>query len=233
MAGTAGVALIVGASRGLGLGLVRELLGRGWRVIATAREAGGSAGLRALQAGAGDRLRLEAVDIDHPDQVAALEERLAGESLDLLFVVAGIGGPPPEVPASAVPAAAFAQLMVTNALSPVQLADALARRVKPAGTIAFMTSGLGSITQNTMGGFDAYRASKAALNMLVRSAALRYGAARTVLMLHPGWVRTDMGGPEAPLDIETSVRGLADVIESRQGSGGQAYLDYTGAALPW
>ncbi len=96
-----------------------------------------------------------------------------------------------------------------------------------------MSSGLGSVTNNLTGGWEAYRASKAALNTMIRSYAYRAPAGRTILTIAPGWVRTDMGGPGATLDIGTSVRGIADVIIARRGVPGHAYVNYEGKELPW
>ncbi len=218
-------ALIIGASRGLGLGLAREYLDRGWRVIATSR---GPSDLDAL---ACDRLQIEPLDVTREDQTARLSERLRGRSLDLLFVNAGVNNSRTETMAE-VSTDEFVRVMVTNTLAPLRLLDAFADTVGHAGVLAVMSSGLGSVGNNTSGGYEVYRASKAALNIAVRSFAARHPNA-TVLTFAPGWVRTDMGGDDASLDVGTSVRGLADVIASRAGRPGHAYLDYKGAAVPW
>ena len=96
-----------------------------------------------------------------------------------------------------------------------------------------MSSGLGSVTNNTRGGWEVYRASKAALNTMTRSFALRQGGSQTILVVAPGWVRTDMGGSGASLDVDTSVRGMADAIAARQGAGGCLYVNYLNEILPW
>lgn len=222
--------LIVGASRGLGLGLAREYLARDWRVIATAR--GSDRALAALGALAGDdRLSIEHVDITDQDAVTALRGRLAGVRLDLLFVVAGISGPI-EPPIHEVTPDQASDVYLTNAYYPVCCAETFVDLMQPAGTIAFMSSFLGSITSNTTGGWETYRSSKAALNMLARNFALRHPR-RGVLSVSPGWVRTDMGGADAPLDVDTSVRGIADAIAARRGRTGHAYVHYDGQELPW
>lgn len=224
-------ALIIGASRGLGLGLVRRFLERGWDVAATVRSS--SAALDALRAEAGERLAIETVDIDRPGQVQQLRDRLADVRFDLLFVNAGVLGSAGKT-VGEVTHEEFVRELTTNAFSPVRLAEAMLDCVKPGGTIGFMSSQLGSIENNVSGGYELYRASKAALNMLARSFFARLPANRcTVLLLHPGWVRTDMGGRNADIDVETSTRGLADVIESRHGRGGLMFLDYRGQQLPW
>ena len=224
-------ALIIGGSRGLGLGLVGEHLARGWRVTTTVRT--GSPELEALARDAGGRLAIERVDITSQSQVAALAGRLHGQRFDLLFLNAGIMAGRGQALAE-VPDADIAAIFMTNAISPVRVADALIGCVAPGGMVAFMSSILGSIGTNDDGRAELYRASKAALNSLIRSFRARHARADfTVLALHPGVVRTSMGGPGAPLDIETSVRGVADVIEKRWGSGAQAFVDYRNEIVPW
>ncbi len=223
-------ALIVGASRGLGLGLAREYTARGWHVIATERGTAGS-GLTSLAATA-PALRIETVDINRPDQVAALRQRLDGTRIDLLFVNAGIAhGPGETLPASS--EQAFLDTMRTNAWSPLRLIEVFAPLVPPTGVIAAMSSGLGSVANNTSGGWELYRASKAALNTLLRSFAHRAGAGRTVIAMIPGWVRTEMGGANATYDVATSVRGIADTIAATRGKPGCHYIDHQGKTFPW
>jgi NAD(P)-dependent dehydrogenase (short-subunit alcohol dehydrogenase family) len=224
-------ALIIGASRGLGLGLARAYAKRGWRVIGTVRGASAT-GLHELADQAKDRVRVELVDITMQEQVVALRERLADERLDLLFVNAGISnGEGETVPLSSTEA--FTRLMVTNAWCPLRVIEAFADLVPPNGVIAAMSSGLGSVTNNTRAGWEIYRASKAALNTLLRSFAVRRGDGRTVLAVAPGWVRTDMGGPNAVLDVATSVNGIVDAISARRGRPGAAYVDYLGNDVAW
>jgi len=224
-------ALIVGASRGLGLGLARAYVKRGWRVIGTVRGVTAT-GLHALADVARDRVRIEMVDITMQEQVAALRERLAGEELDLLFVNAGISnGEGETVPLSSTDA--FTRLMVTNAWSPMRVIEAFADLVPADGVIAAMSSGLGSVTNNTRAGWEIYRASKAALNTMLRSFAVRRGGGRTVLAVAPGWVKTDMGGPNAVLDVATSVDGIVGAIAARRGRPGAAYVDYLGNDVAW
>ena len=222
--------LIVGASRGLGLGLAREYAKRGWRVIATVRTAKPPPELQSLATA--DRFLIEHVDINMPDQVVALRERLAGERIDLLFVNAGISnGAGETLPQTTTDS--FTQMMVTNALSPLKFIEAFSDLVPTDGMIAAMSSGLGSVANNTRAGWEIYRASKASLNTLLRSFAVRRGDGRTVLAVVPGWVRTDMGGPNAALDVETSVRGMVEAIAARRGKPGAAYVDYQGNDVAW
>ena len=222
--------LLIGASRGLGLALAAEYLKRGWRVVATERN-GATSKLHDLVQAAEGRLEIENVDIAHPDQVAALRARLASRRFGLLFVNAGVGGR--EMIAD-VSTDEFIRVMVTNALSPMRVVEVLQDLVLPTGTIGIMSSGQGSITNNENGNYEVYRASKAALNMLMRSFTARHADdPRTLLLMAPGWVRTDLGGPQARLSIEESIPNLANTMDAQAGKAGLQYLDYLGRKLPW
>ena len=168
--------LIVGALRGLGLGLVRAYLDAGWSVIATSR--GNDAPLRDLAASAGSKLQLETLDVTDAAGLAALKQKLAGTMLDVLFVSAGVLGER-DAAAADVAADEFARVLVTNALAPLKIIEALGERVAHDGAIVAMTSTLGSVSGNSSGGTEVYRASKAALNTLLRSHAARHPRARS------------------------------------------------------
>ncbi len=222
--------LLAGANRGLGLGLAREYLGRGWQVVATARDPDKAKALHELRSAHQGALAVERLDVADPESGAALAGRLDGRTLDVLFVVAGVSGYK-DVPIHEVPPEGVAREFVVNASGPVTLAETMQPLLAPNAPVVFMTSVLGSIAGNTTGGWELYRASKAALNMFASSYALRHRE-RPVIVMHPGWVRTDMGGPNAPVSVEQSARGMAEVIEART-TPGIAYLDYQGATLPW
>jgi NAD(P)-dependent dehydrogenase (short-subunit alcohol dehydrogenase family) len=225
-------ALIIGASRGLGYALAAEYLARGWQVTATVRGAGRT-GLHDLAGSSDGRLIVETADITVPVEVAALHDRLAGEKLDLLFVNAGVTNGPEETVAD-VSTETFVRLMVTNALSPMRVVEALQDLVAPDGTIGVMSSGQGSVANNDKGDFEVYRASKSALNQLMRSFAARHaGDPRTLLLMAPGWVQTGLGGAAAPLTIDQSVPGVVDTIQAQAGKGGLQYLDYRGQTVRW
>lgn len=224
--------LLIGASRGLGLALAAEYLGRGAGVVATVRGSGHT-GLHDLLPSSEGRLEIEHADIAAPEQVAALRERLASRAFDLLFVNAGVTNGPEETAAD-VTTEEFTRLMVTNALSPLRVVETLGDLVSPRGTIAIMSSGQGSIANNERGGFEVYRASKSALNQLMRSYAARHrDDARALLLMAPGWVKTDLGGPRAQLTVEESIPRLVTTVDAQRGRTGLQFLDYQGRPVAW
>jgi NAD(P)-dependent dehydrogenase (short-subunit alcohol dehydrogenase family) len=224
--------LLIGASRGLGLALAEEHLKRGWHVVATERVRTTSK-LHDLLGAAEGRLEIETVDVVDPDQVAALRARLASRKFDLLFVNAGVKNDDRETIAD-VSTDEFIRVMITNALSPMRVVETLQDLVLPSGTIGIMSSGQGSIANNENGNYEVYRGSKAALNMFMRSFAARHADdPRTLLLMAPGWVRTDMGGPQARLSIEESIPNLVNTIDAQVGKAGLQYLDYLGRKVPW
>jgi NAD(P)-dependent dehydrogenase (short-subunit alcohol dehydrogenase family) len=224
--------LLIGASRGLGFALAEEYLKRGWHVVATER-LGTTSKLYTLLAAYGGQLEIEAVDIVHTDQVTALRARIASKMFDMLFVNAGVKNDDRETIAD-VSTEEFVRVMVTNALSPMRVVETLQDLVLPTGTIGIMSSGLGSVSNNENGTYEVYRGSKAALNMFMRSFAARHAEGpRTLLLMAPGWVRTDMGGPQARLSIEESIPNLVNTMEAQTGKPGLQYLDYLGRKVPW
>lgn len=224
--------LLLGASRGIGLGLVEEYLSRSWHVVATQRSLTMAPALCELVAKSEGTLTILSADVNRPADIAALSRQLEGITLDLLFVVAGVSDDPNQT-IGQISLEEFNHLMVTNALSPMRALEQLAQHVRPDGSLAVMSSALGSIATNTTGGYETYRASKAALNMLLRSYAARAGGERSILALMPGWVKTDMGGPDAPVEVKDSTAGLADTIAKHASQPGVAFVDYQGNVIPW
>lgn len=218
-------ALIVGASRGLGRAIAQEYANRGARVVGTVRTAGTTPP---------DGVEPEHLELTDPAGIAALRARLDGRRFDLLFVVAGVSLAPRWQAGAEISTADFDTTMNTNVLGVMRTVEGLQDLVHATGTIAVMSSGQGSVANNTSGGFEVYRASKAALNQMFRSYAARHvDDERTLLLLAPGWVQTGMGGPGAPLTIDESVPALIDTIDAERGRPGLRFLDRHGAPVAW
>lgn len=222
--------LLIGASRGLGYAIAAEYVDHGTNVVATVRGQDRTA-LHDLQESANDLLEIEHVDITVPDEVRALRQRLGTRTFDLLFVNAGVGVA--ETVAD-VDTDEFVRVMVTNALSPMRVIETLGDVVPADGTIAIMSSGQGSVANNHGGGAEIYRASKSALNQLMRSYAARHhDDPRALLLMAPGWVKTDLGGPDARLTIDESIPNLVKTVDAQRGHTGLQYLDYQGNVVAW
>jgi len=219
-------ALIIGASRGLGLGLVHRLLEDGWQVTATVRD---SANAPALQ---GQPVKIESLEMADVASMDALAQRLGDQRFDLLFINAGIMGPTGNTDGASVQD--IGELFAINAVAPIRLAKRLLGHVQDHGTLAFMSSVLGSVAQPDAPDAALYKASKAALNSTTNTFVSQLGdTGLTVLSVHPGWVKTDMGGAEAAIDVETSTRGIVTQIDAFTGKGGHHFIDYQGKTIPW
>ena len=215
--------LITGANRGLGLEFVRQYKDAGWDVVATARQS--SPELEALN------VRIEALDMQELEAVEKFGDRL--DRLDLLIANAGTYGP--REATSAAEARQWGETFVTNTIAPYLLAQSVLPLVEASsGKLIAVSTKMGSIEDNTSGGFIAYRSSKAALNAAWRSLAIearQRGVAAAVL--HPGWVQTRMGGASAPLDPKESIAGMRRVIDGivLEQSGG--FFSHDGTRVPW
>jgi NAD(P)-dependent dehydrogenase (short-subunit alcohol dehydrogenase family) len=226
-------ALIVGASKGLGWAIAQELLERGWHVTGTFRDERKTR-LHALAERFPKKLELERIDITNVEDISRLKARLVGRAFDLLFVNAGVGnagGMSEKI--SEVSTEEFARVMVTNSLSVMRVVEQLSERVPAGGTVGVMSSGQASIADNESGINDVYRASKAALNMLMKSFAARRGKDYALLLLAPGWIKTDLGGPDARFTVEETIPDIVDTITAQEGRRGLQFLDRFGKTVRW
>ena len=223
--------LITGANRGLGLEFTRQYAADGWRVFAACRDPAGARDLAAVE---GD-VSAETLDVDDGPQVAALANKLSGQPIDVLINNAGIYGPK-DVTRDTVVYDAWGQVFRTNAMSPLAVSAAFAANVAQGGQkkIITLSSIMGSIAENDSSGDFIYRSSKAAVNAVMKSLAGDLKSEGiTVAVLHPGWVRTDMGGPGAAIEAPESVTGMRAVIAGLKESDNGRFLNYDGTEIPW
>lgn len=219
-------ALILGASRGLGHEMLRQYRADGWRVVATARKQEDCARLAQLGAEA------HQLDVTSADAIAALGWRLDDEKIDVAWLAAGLYGPRH---AGFPTAAEFDAVMHTNVLSAMRLIPVVAPLVaNTRGKLAVLSSQMGSIGARHSTDGSLYRASKAALNSVLADAAITYGPQGvTCVAFHPGWVQTDMGGMQADLTPEHSVRNLRATLAGLDASSNGAFLNHDGKPIPW
>ena len=223
--------LITGASRGLGLQFTRQSAADGWRVFAACRDPAGAKDLAAVE---GD-VAVETLDVDDGPQVAALANKLSGQPIDVLINNAGIYGPK-DLTRDTIDYDAWRRVFRTNAMSPLAVSAAFAANVAHGGQkkIVTLSSIMGSIAENDSSGDFIYRSSKAAVNAVMKSLAGDLKSEGiTVTVVHPGWVRTDMGGPEAAIEATESVTGMRAVIAGLKESDSGHFFNYDGTEIPW
>lgn len=213
--------------------MAAEFLRRGWHVVGTMRGEA-KTGLDDLAAEYPGRLEIATLDVSEPDQIKALHDRLVGYHFDILFHNAGIANADPQQSAGEVSTEEIVRVLVTNAISPLRVIEGLQNLVAADGLIGVMSSGQGSITNNERAGNDLYRGSKAALNQFMRSYAARHASeARALVLMAPGWIRTDLGGPRATFTMDEAIPQVVDVLLSQQGKPGLRFLDREGRTVPW
>lgn len=222
-------ALVIGASRGIGLEFTRQYLAEGWQVYATHRTEDDRVKLRDLGA---HTLKLDVLDLN---DVAGLAWQLDDEKLDVAICNAGVYGPRVSSTAQPPSLEQFDQVMRTNVLAAMRIIPVVAPLLSPRhGTLAFVSSRMGSIAEASASYGLLYRTSKAAINMVAKLAHADFHAVgMRVLSLHPGWVRTDMGGPNADVDVGVSVEGMRRVIADAARFPSGSFFDYRGQPIDW
>lgn len=227
--------LITGASRGLGLEFCRQYADAGWRVIACCRNPAGASELKRLA----DRypaIQIKPLDVADFAQIDALSAQLADVQIDVLINNAGVYGDASGRGFGSLDYQAWTATLRVNALAPVKMAEAFLPQLQRGNKklIASVSSLMASMTDNTSGGCMLYRSSKAALNAAMKSLAIDLSPRSVgVLIFHPGWVRTDMGGPNALIDAQESVAGMRRLIDGFKLSQTGCFVKYDGASLSW
>ena len=227
--------LITGANRGLGLEFARQYTRAHYRVIACCRRPDAAAELKAIADGSDDRTTIHALDVTDYGQIEALANELRDKPIDLLLNNAGIYEPH-QTQLGKIDFGAWATVLSVNVLAQTRVVECFLDNVVRSNRkqIACLSSQMGSIAGNQSGAHYLYRSSKAALNMVVKSLSIDLrDRGVTVVALDPGWVQTDMGGPDAELTPTESIRGMIRVLEALSTADSGKYLSYNGAELPW
>lgn len=223
--------LVTGANRGIGLTLARQYAAEGWKVLATCRDPAAATELNALK---GD-VHTMALEVTDDRAVASLSDALRHEAIDVLFNNAGVAGREAGTLGS-IDSEVWMQTLRINTVAPIKLAEAFVEQVAASGQkkMAFVTSLLGSIERNTAGGRYGYNSSKAALNMAAKSLSVDLkDRGISIILLHPGHVRTDMGGPTAPVTPEDSAAGMREVVAGFAAKDSGAFRNFDGSPIPW
>jgi NAD(P)-dependent dehydrogenase (short-subunit alcohol dehydrogenase family) len=227
--------LITGANRGIGLEFVRFYAARGAHVYACCRQPEMARELTALAAASDGRIQVQPLDVTNARHIANLKAVLGDTPIDILINNAGIYGQD-DASFGNTDVEAWLQTFRVNTIAPVKIAEALVDNVSRSQrrVMAFLSSKMGSIEDNGSGGSYVYRTSKTALNMAVKSLAIDLAPRGiAVAALHPGWVLTEMGGPNAEIDTATSVKGMARVLDALTPDGSGLFYEYDGGVIPW
>lgn len=227
--------LITGCNRGLGLEFAYQYARDGWRVHACCRDLVHAEELLALEARFPEQLQLHTLDVNKDGQIRALDRVLGDETIDLLINNAGYYGPK-GVCFGKIERELWHQVLETNTLSPLMLTQALYPRIATSKlkTVAFLSSKVGSISDNQSGGGYYYRSSKTALNQVVKSLSIDLeGAGIKVVALHPGWAQTDMGGEHALISAEESVTALRQRLQQLTPEQSGTFINYDGSRIDW
>jgi NAD(P)-dependent dehydrogenase (short-subunit alcohol dehydrogenase family) len=227
--------LVSGANRGLGLEFARQYAADGWQVYAACRAPNDAKELQELAAASGGRMHLLAFDVTDTTSVRGAAGALGGEAIDILVNNAGVGGPRNEQ-LGRLDYAAWERVLDVNTLGPMRVTEAFVDNVAKSREkkVVTITSGMGSIADNTSGGSYAYRTSKAAVNMAVKSLSLDLAPRGIVcIVMSPGWVRTDMGGPRGTLSPAESIHAMRGVIAGLKPGDTGKFFNYNGKSYPW
>ena len=228
-------ALITGANRGLGLEFARQYLADGWQVYAACRNPASASELRRLADDSDRRLRILAMDVTDPASIQATAGELDGQAIDVLINNAGIIGPRGQTIGN-IDYEAWAEVFAVNTMGSMRVSEAFVEHVARSHRklIVTLTSGMGSIGDNTSGGSVVYRSSKAAVNMVTRSLAIDLAPRGIIcVVVNPGWVRTDMGGPSGRLEPAESVNALRRLIATLGPEQSGKFFNHTGHEYPW
>ena len=226
--------LITGANRGIGLKLAEQFAEDGWQVLACCRNPASAEQLLALVE-RGLPLELHALDVTNYAQMANLAKQLSGRSIDILLSNAGILGSN-NAGFGKVDADEWRQVLEVNTIAPLMLAQAFVEQVAASQQklVAVISSKVGSIADNSSGGSYMYRSSKTAVNQVVKSLSIDLAdRGISVISLHPGWVQTEMGGPNAEISTEQSVSGLKNILQSAGLAQNGQFIEYNGNSIPW
>ena len=226
--------LITGANRGLGLGFVKKYIEKNIHLICTTRDISGSKELLAYKEKYPNKMEIFELDLLKDNAALTLANFIKDRPIDILINNAGVGSSNQHF--QAVSLNPWLEVLKVNLIAPLMITQAIIKNVKisSAKKIYFLSSQLGSIEDNNSGGMYIYRSSKSGLNQVVKSLSIdlkAYGI--TVVSLHPGWVKTDMGGANAPVSIDESVEGMIRVIETTDIKDTGKFLNYHGRELPW
>lgn len=227
--------LITGANRGLGLEFVRQYAAESWQVIAACRQPGQATELNKLAQNY-PNIQLETLDVAEFEQIDALAKKLANQAIDVLINNAGIYGDERGHGFGQLDYQAWTKTLTVNTQAPVKMAEAFLPQIKQGKNklVVTVSSLMGSIADNGSGGSLLYRSSKSAVNSVMKSLAIDLNDQGIgTLILHPGWVRTDMGGPNGLIDTEESVTGMRQVIAGFSLAQTGTFVKYDGALLPW
>lgn len=228
-------ALITGANRGLGLEFARQYLADSWQVFAACRDPNSASELLRWAETTDHKLRILTLDVTHAASVKAAAEELDRQSIDVLLNNAGVGGPRGQTIGN-IDYNSWAKVLDVNTMGPLRVSEAFVEHVARSERrlIVTLTSGMGSITDNTSGGAFAYRSSKAAVNMVMRSLAIDLAPRGvTCVVVNPGWVQTDMGGPHATLTPAESVSRLRRLIDSLGPAQSGRFFNHDGREYAW